>query len=322
MNLKAGIALLLAGAVLGAAGLADKAAAQPAPYPQKVVTLVTHSSPGGGSDVFLRELSKYLGKYIDATFIVENVQGGSGAKAIARTASAPADGSVFYATTPTYIYTSLMSKPPKTYKDLEPLVNVFADSEVIFTRTESPYKTLQDAIDHARKERGRWGAANPSSLERQAAEQLKRAAGVNAAIVTHEGGGDMMLNVMNGTLDIGIGEIQELRSQLEAGKIRILATFNPERMPQKPDVPTVKESGFDVQMVKFRGLAGPKGLPENVTKAWDEAVQKVLEDPDYKKAYTEEVLVAKFIPHKDYPAFVNDFATTTENFLKETGAIK
>jgi tripartite-type tricarboxylate transporter receptor subunit TctC len=75
-------------------------------------------------------------------------------------------------------------------------------------------------------------------------------------------------------------------------------------------------------MVKFRGLAGPKGLPENVTRAWDEAVQKVLEDPDYKKAYTEEVLVAKFIPHKDYPAFVNDFATTTENFLKETGAIK
>ncbi len=87
MNLKAGIAILLAGAVTGMVGLADKAAAQPAPYPQKVVTLVTHSSPGGGSDVFLRELSKYLGKYIDATFVVENVQGGSGAKAVARTAS-------------------------------------------------------------------------------------------------------------------------------------------------------------------------------------------------------------------------------------------
>jgi tripartite-type tricarboxylate transporter receptor subunit TctC len=322
MNLKAGIAILLAGAVTGMIGLTDKAAAQPAPYPQKVVTLVTHSSPGGGSDVFLRELSKYLGKYIDATFIVENVQGGSGAKAIARTASAPADGSVFYATTPTYIYTSLMSKPPKTYRDLEPLVNVFADSEVIYTRTDGPYKTLQEVIDHAKKERGRWGAANPASLERQAAEQLKRAAGVNAAIVTHEGGGDMMLNVLNGTLDIGIGEIQEVRSQLEAGKIRILATFNPERIPQKPDVPTVKESGFDVQLVKFRGLAGPKGLPDDVTKAWDTAMQKVLADPDYKKAYTEEVLVAKFIPHKDYPDFINNFATTTENFLKETGAIK
>lgn len=318
----AGFALLLAGVLAGSSLLADTATAQPAPYPQKVVTLVTHSSPGGGSDVFLRELSKYLGKYIDATFVVENVQGGSGAKAVARVAGSPPDGSVFYATTPTYIYTSLLSKPPKTYKDLEPLANLFADSEVIFTRADGPYKSLQDVIDKAKKDRGKWGAANPASLERQAAEQLKRAAGVNAAIVTHEGGGDMMLNVMNGTLDIGIGEYQELRSQIEAGKIVVLATFNPERLPQKPDVPTVKEAGFDVQLVKFRGLAGPKGLPENVTKVWDEALQKVLQDPDYKKQYTEEVLVAQFIGHKDYPAFVNNFATTTEAFLKETGAIK
>lgn len=296
--------------------------AEPLAYPHKVVTLVTHSSPGGGSDVFLRELSKYLGKYIGATFIVENVQGGSGAKAVARVAGAPADGSVFYATTPTYIYTSLLSKPSATYKDLEPLVNLFADSEVIYTRADGPFHTLQDVIDKAKKERGRWGAANPASLERQAAEQLKRAAGVNAAIVTHEGGGDMMLNVLNGTLDVGIGEIQELRSQIEAGKIRLLATFNPERIPEKPDVPTVKESGFDVTLVKFRGLAGPKGLPENVTKVWDEAIRNVLADPDYKARYTEEVLVPNYIPHAQYQAFITNFADTTEAFLKETGAVK
>jgi len=322
MKIKTSLLVLLAGTFIGGISLSASAFADKLAYPQKVVTLVTHSSPGGGSDVFLRELSKYLGKYVDATFIVENVQGGSGAKAVARTASAPPDGSVFYATTPTYVYTSLLSKPPKTYKDLEPLVNVFADSEVIFTRADGPFKTLQDVIDHAKKERGKWGAANPASLERQAAEQLKRAAGVTPAIVTHEGGGDMMLNVMNGTLDIGIGEIAEIRSQLDAGKLRVLATFNPERLTEKPDVPTVKESGFNVELVKFRGLAGPKGLPDNVTNVWDQAIQQVLADPDYKKTYTEEVLVPKFIPHKDYPAFVNNFADTTESFLKETGAIK
>jgi tripartite-type tricarboxylate transporter receptor subunit TctC len=229
---------------------------------------------------------------------------------------------VFYATTPTYIYTSLMSKPQSTYKDMQPLVNFFLDSEVIFTRTDGPFKTLKDVIDHAKKERGKWGAANPASLERQAAEQLKRAAGVNAAIVTHEGGGDMMLNVMNGTLDIGIGEIQELRSQLDAGKIKLLATFNPERIPDKPDVPTVKESGFDVSLVKFRGLAGPKGLSDATAAIWDKAVKDVLADPDYKKAYSAEVLVAKPIGYKEYPGFVNSFATTTEDFLKTTGAIK
>jgi tripartite-type tricarboxylate transporter receptor subunit TctC len=92
------------------AGAADP----PLPYPVRVVTLVTHSSPGGGSDVFLRELTRYLGKYIDATFIVENAEGGSGARAMSRVASARTDGSVLYAATPTYIMTSLLSRPGNT----------------------------------------------------------------------------------------------------------------------------------------------------------------------------------------------------------------
>src|SRR3954463_7142536 len=105
------------GLVVMAGAFAGPAQAEPAAYPHRVVTLVTHSSPGGGSDVFLREMSKHLGKYVNATFVVENVQGGSGARAMSRLATAKPDGSVFYATTPTYIYTSLMSKPSNTYKD-------------------------------------------------------------------------------------------------------------------------------------------------------------------------------------------------------------
>ena len=297
-------------------------AAEPAAYPHRVVTLVTHSSPGGGSDVFLREMIKYLRKYIDATFVVENVQGGSGARAMARTASAKPDGSVLYATTPTYVFTSLMSKPPSTFRDLEPLVNLFTDAEVIFTRADGPYKTLADAMGRAKAQRGRWGVANPASLERQAAELLKRAAGVNAAVVSHEGGGDMMINVLNGTLEIGIGEIPELRSQLEAGKVRLLATFNPERLPTHPDVPTVKELGYDVVLKKFRGLAGPKGLPADVVAIWDRAMPALLADPEYRKLYADGSLVPDFIAHRDYAGFIETFASTSEAFFREAGMLK
>jgi len=307
-------------ALLGTA--ADGLRAQPAAYPHRVVTLVTHSSPGGGSDVFLREMSKHLGKYISATFVVENVQGGSGARAISRLATAKPDGSVFYATTPTYIYTSLMSKPSHTFRDLDPLVNFFTDAEVVYTRIDGPFQSLKDVIAHAKDKRGRWGVANPASLERQAAERLKQASGVQAAVVSHEGGGDMMINVLNGTLDIGIGEIQEIRSQLEGKKVRILATFNAERLPDFPQVPTVKESGFDVVLKKFRGLAGPKGLPADVVAAWEKAVPQLLNDPEYKKVYGGESLVPDFIPHAAYVTFINDFASTSEAFLKETGAAK
>ena len=297
------------------------AADTPLAYPHRVVTLVTHSSPGGGSDVFLRDLVRHLRKHIDATFIVENVSGRSGTRALARVANASPDGSVLYATTPTYILTSLLSQAENSYDDLEPLVNFLTDREIVYTRADGPFMTLRDVIDHARAGRGRWGAANPASLERQAAEQLKRAAWVDAAVVSHEGGGDLMINVLNGTLDIGVGEIGETRAQLEAGQIRILAVFNPHRMAAFPDVPTVQEYGYDVVMEKFRGLAGPKGLPPEIIAIWNEAAQRLLADPEYVASYEAENLFANFQSHDDYAPFIAEFAGDTEGFLRETGVI-
>lgn len=291
-------------------------------YPVDTVTLVTHSSVGGGSDVFLRELAKYLGPALGANVVVDNVKGGSGANAMAHLAASPADGSVLYATTPTFIYTSLLSNPEATYKDLEPLVNVFSDPEVIYTSADSDFKNLGDVIDKAKDTRGTWGAANPASLERQLLEQLKTAAGVDAAVVTHEGGGDMMINVLNGTLDIGVGEVQELASQLEAGQVRILATFTQDRLEAYPDVETVSEAGYDIVARKFRGLAGPKGLSEDVIAAWEKAIPQLLENPEYKAAYTKASLRPEYIPHDEYGEFIQSFANETESFLKESGVIQ
>ena len=291
------------------------------PYPHKIVTLVTHSSPGAGSDVVLREMVKYLERYMAARFVIENDEGGSGAKAMARVAAAKPDGSMFYATTPTYILTSLLSTPSKNYRDLEPLVNFFTDSEVLYTSSSSPYKSLQDVIAHAKTARGRWGASNPASLERESAEQLKTAAKVNAAIVSHNGGGDMMINVLNGTLDMGVGEIDEIRAQLEGRKVRVLATFNSTRIPGFPAVPTVSELGYNVVVQKFRGLAGPKGLPPAIVKTWEEAARRVLADPEFKKSYSEENLVPNFVPHDQYGPFIMKFAADSTSFLKTTGVI-
>lgn len=292
------------------------------PYPHEIVTLVTHSSPGGGSDVFLRELARNLGSALGAEFVIENARGGSGAQAMARVANAPADGSVFYAVTPTYIYTSLLSSPAHNYNDLEPLVNVFFDEEVIYTRADGPFQSLADVIDTARAERGRWGASTPASLERQALEQLKAAAVVQAAIVSHEGGGDLMLNVLNGTLDIGVGEAQEIRSQLAAGELRLLAVFSEDRMAGLPDVPTVRESGYELVLTKFRGLAGPKGLPPDIVSAWETAIQDLLDDETYQSIYEAELLAPAFIGHGDYGQFIDDFVSRTILFLRESGVLR
>jgi len=93
-------------------------------------------------------------------------------------------------------------------------------------------------------------------------------------------------------------------------------------MSHFPQVPTVKEQGIDLAVRKFRGLAGPKGTPPEVIAAWESGVRALLEDPEYKKLYTDDNLEAGFIPHAEYVVFMDDFGRQTAEFLKQTGVIK
>lgn len=315
------LSFTLLGTLITAGLISGAVRAQRISYPHKVVTLITHSSPGGGSDVFLRELARHLGPLMGVDFVVENVRGGGGARAMSRLATAPADGSVLYAATPSFIFTSLMSRPAHTYRDLDPVVNVFFDQEVIYTRSAGPFATLEAAIEKARNARGRWGAATPGSLERQALERLKVAAGVDAAVVSHDGGGDLILNVLNGTLDIGVGEAQEIRSQLEAGRLRLLAVFSAERLPELPELPTVAELGYEVVVRKFRGLMAPPGLPADIVSIWEQAVTRVLDDPEYRQVYRAAMLSPGFLSQDDYAEFLTSFVDETETFLRASGVI-
>lgn len=319
MKLSKRVFTLFTLALLGVA-----AAQAQAPYPASRVTLVTHSSPGGGTDLFLREISQVLQPLMKTSFAVENIRGGSGATAVAHVAGGKPDGSIFYGTTPTYIQTTLLSKPKVGYDGLDPVAIVFIDPEVLYTRTESPHKTLADVVNFAKANpgKGRWGASNPASLERLAMERLARTAGVKAAIVPHEGGGDQMIGVLNGTYDIGIGEIQELKAQLDAGKIRLLAVLNEKRLDGLPNLPTAKEQGFNVVVTKFRGIAAPKGLSDDIAKAWEEALRKALADPAYKAAYTKENLIPALMGREEARKFTAQFVTDVTASLKELGVIK
>jgi len=292
-------------------------------YPQQTVTMVTHSSPGGGSDVFIRELVRHLGPVIGVTFVVENRPGGSGAKAIAKVAQSPADGSVFYVTTPTYIQTTLLSKLDFGYDSLDPLVTIFRDPEILYTRKQSPFNTLADAVNYAKQSgKGKWGAANPTSLERIALEKLNRVTGARAAVVPHEGGGDMMINVLNGSLDLGIGEVQEILPLLQTGRVKLLGVFEEKRLEQYPDVPTAREQGFDVVVTKFRGIAAPKGLPPAVVQAWEQSIEKVLAKPEYQKIYRSDNLIPAYRNQKESRELTAEVAKDVAASLRELGIIK
>jgi tripartite-type tricarboxylate transporter receptor subunit TctC len=320
INWKAGVTALC----LIAIAHVVPATAQTVEYPVKDVTLITHSSPGGGSDVFLRELIKHLAPIMNVNFVVENVRGGSGAKAMAKLSQAPADGSALYATTPTYIQTTLLSKPEVGFQDIDPIAIVFFDPELIYTRADAPWKSLKDVVAHAKDnpDKARWGAANPASLERIALERLARIADVKVPVVSHEGGGDLLINVLNGTLDIGIGEAQELRGQIEAGQIRLLGVVTDERLAAMPDVPTVKEQGYDLVVRKFRGLAGPKGISDDVANTWQKALELVVKSPAYKEQIAKDGLVVSVMGREEARSLTNSFAEEVATSMKEFGVVE
>jgi putative tricarboxylic transport membrane protein len=330
MKLKVNKAILalavfgLAAAVGVSAGGSNEVAVGGNAYPVKTVTLITHSSPGGGSDLFLREMIKFLGPQMNVDFVVKNVKGGGGAPAMAELAKSPADGSVFYATTPTCIQTPMFAKTEYTIDDLEPMVNVFLDPMVVYTRKASPLKDLKDVVRYAKENPGKakWGSGTAAELGRQILEQLKDVSGTDVRIVSFEGGGDLMLSVLNGTLDIGAGEVAEISSQLDAGQVRILAFFTDQRLVKYPDVPTAVEQGINMSLSKFRGLTGPKGLPANVVRAWEDAIPKLLANPEYKKLYSENCLQPAFMDQKTFQAYVAKTETELRGYLVKMGVIK
>lgn len=304
-----------------ALGFASAASAQD--YPHKTVTLVTHSSAGGGTDVFLRGMIGFLGKAMGTNFVVENVTGGSGSNAMAKLATSPADGSIFYGTTPTYINTSLLSKPQYGFTDLEGVANVFMDPQIVFVKADSPFTSLGALVEAAKADPSKvlFGVTTPGSLDRQVMEKFKAITGVTSPVITHDGGGELLISVLNGTVSVAIGEVQELTQQIEAGEIRLLASYTDMRLPNFPDVPTAKEEGIDLVVNKFRGIAGPRGLPQEVKDLWATGIQKVLADPEFMAWYGAQGLVPTFMPAAEYEAFLNQFAEDQKAFLIEYGIL-
>jgi putative tricarboxylic transport membrane protein len=305
-------------ALAGLALLAVPAQAQVA-YPKKTVTLVTHSTPGSGTDVYLRQMIKYLGPIMGTNFVVENIKGGSGARAVAKVATSPADGSIFYGATDTYLDMSLLSKPKYGYKDVEAVTNVFFDAEVAYVRADSKFKTLADLVADGKAHPGtqKWGSGTPGSLDREALEELRSMTGIDAAIVPHDGGADAIINVLNGTLDFALGQVPALRGQLDGGKLRLIATLTEQPFTDFPNVTTAKQQGIDLVAVKFRGIVGPKGLPANVLKAWEEGIPKVLANAEFKKWYEHGELMPAFMPHDQYAKYIDQVVKRQQAFFSK-----
>lgn len=291
-------------------------------YPTKPITLVTHSSVGAGGDIFLRQLARHLEGIVPVALVIENRRGGSSATAVSFVATSPTDGYVLYGTTPTFLQTPILTRTRHSFLDLQPVVNVFFDPMILYVKADSPWKTLPDIVATAKQRPGqiRFGAATPGSVEHLIAHQVQKVAKVQVQPVTFEGGGDLLLAVLGGHVDLGVGEFAEVASQVQAGQVRVINSFTETRIPRS-NIPTAKEQGVNIVVEKFRGLVGPKGMDPAAITYWEQTIKRVLSLPAYRQYYQSVYLVPAYMDRVQYNLYLHRMNQTLRRYMKEIGVV-
>ncbi len=268
-----------------------------ADFPTKEVQIIIPWAAGGATDLIFRALAATTGKYLGKAVIVVNRPGGAGAVGYTEAAQAKPDGyTLASAITPLTILPHQV-KTAFNYKSFEPVINVVRDPGMFLVRSDSPWKSLKEFLDYAKKNPdmitvGNSGAGGGVHLIALAFEKM---AGVKFNHIPFAGGGPSVTGLLGGHINAVTVSPPEGIEHVKAGKLRIIALFAEKRFELFPDVPTVKEQGVDFVMGQWRGLAAPKGTPPDVIKKLHDAFKKGMEDPVFVKNAKDMVVNLSYL---------------------------
>lgn len=258
----------------------------------KPVEFVCHASAGGGSDIMARMMQSIIEqeKITTQTITVVNRPGGGGAIAFAYVAGKKGDPHYWLTATTSFLTTPLLGKSKYDYKDFTPLANLAFDDFFIAVRADSPYKSMKDVIEASKKKPGelKTGGTYAPGTDAITSYLIEKAAGVKFNYIPYKSGGETMIALLGGHLDMTFPNPAEALAQVEAKKIRLLGVTSPKRLAQAPDVPTLKEQGIDVVYQQFRTIAAPKGLPKEALKYYEDLFKKLAYSKTWKEKYIKE----------------------------------
>ncbi|WP_264074896.1 tripartite tricarboxylate transporter substrate binding protein [Rhodopseudomonas palustris] len=266
-------------------------------YPTRPVRIVLPFAAGGVADITARLIADQLGTKLGQRFYVENQPGAGGIAAARTVISSPPDGTTLaLLSNGTAISVSLFKKLPfDPVKDFAPISSLGTFDFLFAVRAESKFKTLEDTIKAAKQKPGALnvGTINTGSTQNLAAALFKTAAGVDFVIVPFRGTPEVLVALLQDSVDLTIDSYSALKGNLADGKIRALAATGPLRSKITPDIPTLRESGIEASIESWNGLFAPAGTPPGVIGALNTALQEILADPALKKKMLELGIDAK-----------------------------
>ncbi|WP_229722352.1 Bug family tripartite tricarboxylate transporter substrate binding protein [Xylophilus rhododendri] len=248
---------------------------------------------GSGSDVIARLLSDRLGQALGQPVVIENVPGANGLLALGNTARAQPDGyslvlaGVSQIAFNPALYKALPYDPSKDFTYLAPI----ADTPfVLVTSNASGIKSFAQFIEQAKKKNGEltYSSAGVGNSTHIAMELIAATAGVKLMHVPYKGSGAALTAVLSGEVDAMVSVVGATLPQVQAGKVQAIAVLGATRVPQWPQVPTVKEAGLNVPpMPGWYAITGPARLDPRIVATFNTALQKVMADPVVKARLAE-----------------------------------
>jgi putative tricarboxylic transport membrane protein len=293
--------------------------------PSRPIEFVTHTGPGGGGDVFARAISTAMDKekLAPVRMQVVNKTGGGGATAMAYLVEKKGDAHTIAVYTGLWITNPLMRAEAKvTLKDLTPLVGLVREPAMLVVKSDAPYKTLKDFIDAAKASPGqlKQSAGSLGARDWVVRQLLMKNSGASWAYISFPGGGERIAALLGGHVNIMLIEPQEAGEHIRAGNLRVIAQVSDKRLAAFPDVPTIKEAGFDVPNVpQVRGIVGPPGLAPDAVAYWEDLFAKFVKTASWRKYLTDNLFEDGFQRSAELSKFFDQHADVTRNILKEGG---
>src|SRR4051812_184397 len=269
-------------ATLAALALSLPAAAQ---YPEKPLTLLAGYPPGGLVDVVTRLMAEGMKARFPHGITVVNRPGAAGAVAVAEVARAAPDGYTIVLTPQSalVIAAQMQDLAYKTPDDYDPFINLVAYYPMIAVRTESEYQTIQDLVADAKANPGklRVGSPGEGTSSHLNLEEFMRRTATRMVHVPFQGWAQSSPALLGGHIEAVVAQPGELKGAVEGKRRRVLVNFRPTRLSSFPEVPTAKESGWDVANGVWYMLLAPKGTPAAAVRYLHDAAKAAIEEPKF-----------------------------------------
>jgi tripartite-type tricarboxylate transporter receptor subunit TctC len=269
---------------LALALLAGAAAAQD--YPAKPVRIIVPYVAGGNADIWARTLAQKLTESFKQAFVVENKPGANGGIGTDYVAKSAPDGYTLLAVAsgPIVVNPVLYAQVPyDPLRDLAPVAQCAVYQYVLVTRTEAPYKRIQDLVADARAHPGAlaYGSTGVGGGNHLAAELFGLATGTRFNHIPYKGSAPALADLLGGQLTFMFDTVITSVPQIRAGKLRAFAVSSAKRASSLPEVPTMQEAGFaGYDMSQWQGVLAPAGTPRALIGALNAHIAKAMHAPD------------------------------------------